>query len=490
MLMIDVANDRGDPECDPGSVLYGGSTYCGGINLFQMWESLFCMICFTVVVFIPFATFYYESDDEDLHDSSIKLSRFWPSFYQECVVVFAFLIMLLALYFTKADAEIPIAEQLFDLDSLQVVSYTRELGSSPYTFIDNSFSRQVAKNVLLKDTAIINIPVSFTVYLIAFFGWIGWWPFSLFLGVGLTCCPFDMITAYIWRPRVLAPDVMANKELEMQERTREIMEIVSLLKRERINIASEGGRNAKTTLRKRYMNDRMEVNRLTQMVYVLEKDLEDFRMCKAIRQNYNPLIPIFKLGIGILFSILSILWILQIILAVLTDPAVTPFLSLYLLSFDVWFPMFGTLTYALFSLYLLVCTVKGCFKLSVRFSCIKIHPMEIGGTYVNAFLFNIGIVMLATIPLIQFCVEAFSGYTVNTDAYFLFQVQVKYVHFFRAFFMNHVFVWTILLIACILLPYLFWSPRDKAISTEDFRRQMQDRANKSSGGYSLIPTSR
>ncbi len=482
---IDVANDGGNPECDPNSLLYNAyGSYCGGMNMAEIWATFFCMICFVVVVFIPFAIFYYETDGTDLRDETIKKSRFWPALAQEFVVAFSFLILLLALYFTQSYTLIPVEEQVHELSALQMHTYTKTT-DNPYDFLSLTFGTPNATSIT--NTTIL-IPVSFPVFLVGLFGWGGWWAFSLFLGVGLTATPFDLICEFIWRPVLLAPDVLANTELELQERTREILEIVTLLKRERITV-NDGSSGSKAAMRKRYITDRMEVNRLTQMVFILERDLDQFRMSKHLRQQYNPLVPYFKLGIGIFFVILSILWFLQITLSMLTSPSITPFLSLYLLSFDYWFPMFGTLTYALLSLYLLVCTIKGCFKLSVRFICIKIHPMKIGGTYTNAFLFNLGIVMLSTIPLVHFCVSAFSSYTVNSDAFFLFEVQVKYMHFFRSFYMNDVFIWFILLIASVLLPYLIYKPRDIAESTEQFKRHLQDRsAGNSGGGYSLVPT--
>lgn len=455
----------------------------------QIWAAFFCMICFTVITLIPFAIFYYESDGADLRDESIKKSRFWPAFFQECVLAFGFLILLLALYFTQSYTLIPVEEHVYDISEFETLTYTKT-SDNPYEFLSTAFNPpdlNVNSTSSILPSKLV-IPVSFPVFLVGLFGWIGWWAFSLFLGVGLTATPFDLICEFIWRPVLLPPDVLANTELELQERTREILEIVTLLKRERITV-NDGSRGSKAAMRKRYITDRMEVNRLTQMVFILERDLDQFRMSKYLRQQYNPLIPYFKLAMGCFFAILSILWILQIVFSMLTDPAVTPFLSLYLLSFDYWFPMFGTLTYSLLSLYLLLCTIQGCFKLSVRFICIKIHPMKIGGTYTNAFLFNLGIVMLSTIPLVHFCVSAFSSYTVNSDAFFLFQVQVKYMHFFRAFHMNNIFIWFILLVACILLPYLMYKPRDIAESTEQFKRHLQDRSAGGSGGggYSLVP---
>jgi LMBR1 domain-containing protein 1 len=49
-------------------------------------------------------------------------------------------------------------------------------------------------------------------------------------------------------------------------------------------------------------------------------------------------------------------------------------------------------------------------KLGIRFAFFTIHPMEVGKTMMNSFLFNVGVVLLCEIPVIQFCSEAFSIY--------------------------------------------------------------------------------
>lgn len=481
LLNSDVANNEGNPGCDSTSLLFTSSNaYCGGIDMLAVWEAFFCMICFSVVVFIPFATFYYEADSYDLVDMAKRKSRLLPALCQETVVVAFFLIVLLALYFTKSYAELPVQEMAVPVSSLSLTNYTRAVGSSPYTFLDLSLPPAAPVSNATSSDALLIMPTDFAVYCIALFSWVAWWMFSMFVGVGLACAPFDLVTAYIWRPKVMAPDALANKELELQEKCADLLEVTALLKRDRLNL-NDGTAKAKRAMKLRYLPDRMEVNKLTQMVFILERDLEEYRACKVVRKGYNPLRPYVNLGGGVFFALLSVLWLLQIILAMLTTPQASPFLSLYLVTFDVWFPMFGNLTYALLSLYLLIATVKGAFKLSVRFFCCKLHPMQVGGTLINAFLFNLGIVMVCTVPLVHFCVTAFSGYTVDSDAFFLFVVQVNNVAFFRTFFRGKVFIWAMLIIACALLPYLFWRPRDQAVSTEDFRRNLHERSAASAG---------
>ncbi len=108
-------------------------------------------------------------------------------------------------------------------------------------------------------------------------------------------------------------------------------------------------------------------------------------------------------------------------------------------QFDAWFPLFGVVSVAIFTLYLLFCVVAGNFKLGVRFLCIELHPMkarhgglgdgwclqcteqdwldthdrprphpfflsqkQINGTYMNSFLFNLILILLCTFPIVEF----------------------------------------------------------------------------------------
>mmetsp|Transcript_9110 Transcript_9110/g.13586 ORF Transcript_9110/g.13586 Transcript_9110/m.13586 type:complete len:285 (+) Transcript_9110:42-896(+) len=224
MLPLDVANDGGNPACDSQSMLTLSSTlYCGGINMYYLWESMFVMIYFTVIVLIPFATFYYESDSIDIMDPSLQKSRFWPAVMQESVLVVFFLIILLALFFTnQGTTNLPVTNFNFALDELSVEEYTfsestRSNGVflSPLLTLSNSQSNSLS-SLATSNTDYISYPVTFPVYLIGLFGWLGWWFFALFAGVGLTTLPFDLTCEYFWRPHVLAPDELANMEVELQ----------------------------------------------------------------------------------------------------------------------------------------------------------------------------------------------------------------------------------------------------------------------------------
>jgi hypothetical protein len=191
--------------------------------MYYLWESMFVMIYFTVIVLIPFATFYYESDSVDIMDPSLQKSRLRPAIIQESVVIIFFLIILLALFFTnQGTTNLPVTNLSFALEDLSVEEYTftestRSNGDFllPLQSLSSSQSKTLS-SLATSNIDFISYPVSFPVYLIGLFGWLGWWFFALFAGVGLTTLPFDLICEYFWRPRVLAPDELANMEVELQ----------------------------------------------------------------------------------------------------------------------------------------------------------------------------------------------------------------------------------------------------------------------------------
>ena len=476
MLPIDVANNGGSPSCDESAA--ASTIYCGGIDMLSVWEVLFLAIAFVFVVFIPFCTFYYEADDGTLlNPGGKKKSRFLSAAAYEICVLFGFLCMLLALYYTEATANVPIAQFQAPFLGIFEQKYTATPGSGYLDFVPSPYlstqETAFAVGSWTKSSTTLSYQVGFPVYVIALSGWIGWWLFSIFCGVGLVTLPLDMFLGFIYRPRILAPDEMATKEAEVQERTNELLEISVMLKRERMAFGASNASRADK--RSRVVTDRLEINRLTQMVFLLERDVRELRSCKTISDGYNPLVPWAKLFCGLVFTLISIMWILQIFMSMVITPSPGQLLNVYLIQFDTWFPMFGNITYAIFSLYLLFATVAGCFKIGLRVICMKIHPMEVGGTYVNSFLFNLGIILLCTIPIVHFCVQAFEGYARNTDSFLLFNIQVKYLTFYGLFFTQNVFTYIILSAFFGAIVWLAYSPRETAPSADEFKNKLARR---------------
>lgn len=106
-------------------------------------------------------------------------------------------------------------------------------------------------------------------------------------------------------------------------------------------------------------------------------------------------------------------------------PAAPQFLNDFFIALDSVFPLFGTLSYGAFAFYLLFCVLKGCLKFGLRCFCMTIHPMQIGNTMMNSMLFNVWMLLLTAVAIVQFSSSAFSTYARLTAVDMLFGVQVR-----------------------------------------------------------------
>ena len=464
LLPIDVANNGGDATCSQSS----SGTTCAGIDMKLFWIVIFLIIIGMLLIVIPFATFYYEADDGLL--TGERRSKFCSALKYEICIIIGAAAVLLSAYFTSSKTNIDIAEYNCNLNHLVYYTITPPVGENPTAFIDQLYE---VNTYLTKSSSYLTFHVTFPIYIIALMSWVGWWFFAFFGGFGMASIPFDFIQAFVLRPRVLAPDELAAAQLNIQQRSIELVEISTLLKRERLEFKRTA--TLASAKRLRWARDQVEVNRLNNMVFNLESDLEQFRACKVASHEYNSLIPFVKLLLGMFTLIMSLVWEVHIILYTLISPPVSNFLSDAFIWFDSWFPMFGEIMYAVFALYLVFAVIKGCFKLSVRIMCVKLHPMKVGGTYISSFLFNVGVIMLCTIPIVQFCSTAFASYIRFTDIFVIFGVQIKYLAFFKLFFEKNVFIWILFLFCPISLIYLAFKPVDRPASPEEFKELLQRR---------------
>ena len=279
----------------------------------------------------------------------------------------------------------------------------------------------------------MNMKVTLIVYLAALLSFVGWFIFSIYLGIGFVALPLDCFCAFRHRPKLLSISDARTQRKQLLGRSTELMKIGEGLAAGICDFSDE--MHNKKARKKRAKVDTQEMNRYRLLVDMLEKDLEEFQLCdpQNYREHYNPLVPYAKLAFSVISGIISILWIVQIIIYMLFSPPLHPFLNTYFEQFDSWFPLFGTISIAIFGLYLLLAAAKGNVKFGTRFLLIKVHPMEPGKTLMNSFMFNTGLVLLCTLPAVQFCTDAFSQYVRLTDADSLFGTQFKYLEFFRYF---------------------------------------------------------
>lgn len=492
MLPLDVANNEGYAGCEGYD-----TAFCGGLNMEVMWSIVFWAIPIWVFVLIPFSTFYYEADDGMLMAGTSYQPEGTPKSKVAsacCYQMFVFVIVGLVFgvsYFTLSDTSIPVHHyeggRITTVDPQLVVPKVNMTTGELEPF--HSDQLQPMKDADVKyfsvvspegiDTLVLQVDVSnFYAGLMAFFGW---FLFAIFGGVGLAAMPLDLIMMYVKRPRHMDAQEFQEAQTSLRERTNELVDIGELIKIEREEKAQLGltsGWGATlfdSEKRKEARDERQAILGFKQAVFLLEQDVEDFGACHANYENYNPLIPYIALVCGLLSVVISIMWFLHIVIYVLPDPPLRPFLNNFFMWFDKWFPLFGVLSVAIFTVYLLLCAIKGCFKLGMRFLCMTLHPMKPGKTYMSSFMFNIGLVLLCALPVVQFCSTAFADYARNSTIRQIYGVQVEYLQFFSFFWVNDVFIYSFLIIMLITSIYLACKPADQATNSQALRDRLKSR---------------
>jgi LMBR1 domain-containing protein 1 len=241
------------------------------------------------------------------------------------------------------------------------------------------------------------LQVTFIIYLAALMSFVGWFIFAIYVGIGFIALPIDCINAFRYRPRPLAFTELQKQRKALRDRASELMKVAYDLGRKNVEFSEQG--HSGSERRKNKRANATEMNRYRVLVDLLEGDMEKFQMSdpQYYRQYYNPFVPWAKLLGGIISVVLTVVWVVHIIIYMLFSPPLYPFLNNYFTWFDTWFPLFGTISIAVFALYLLLAVAKGNTKFGTRFFLIKVHPMEAGKTLLNALVFNVALILLAVL---------------------------------------------------------------------------------------------
>lgn len=179
----------------------------------------------------------------------------------------------------------------------------------------------------------------------------------------------------------------------------------------------------------------------------------------------NPLWGITKLIMGCFAFIFSIVILIQIIFYKLIVRSSIPhseFLNDVFVFFEFSIARFvSSIAFASISVYILITVVKGTLKFGLRFLLfMPIHPMKVGRTFMNSFLFNLMLVMLAVPAIVHFIVEIFEAYLWGTSASFIFATLVRKMKWFKWFYESKVFFYAYLAFALITLLYLLCKPNN------------------------------
>lgn len=433
LLPIDVRNSRPVP---------------GVLDMRAMWTAAFITLAVFIVLVVPAAMFYYEVEGDEF----VKRKRRYVLCSMLTTLIFAASILGISFPFLSKAAIPMVSYVCKDWQTGDAVGRKDVCGNGQPTEIE--------------------VQVGFQIYLVSVLCFLGWFFLSVFGGIGLSAAPIDMILAFLDRPRAinestyrqrkkmvgLAAQVLLQRAEELQGRDEDLAEAAKGSKKRLSWGAWQASRNLRQV--------RTDYNRFKCDVLLLEEEFEKLQVSK-FNKGESLVVAVLKLCCGIIFSLFSLAWILQIILSVLvpqiTGQAGPPFLnSLFAACEESGLYPLGVALYACFNFYMLICVVKGCTKFGMRVAFfLSIHPMRAQNTPLNSILFNVEMLLISTAAMVQFSQTTFSDYARLTEADVIFSAQIQRLAFYRFFFENHIFIITMLSVFLIALIFLLVRPRDQ-----------------------------
>ena len=425
LLPLDVSNTRGAG---------------GGIRMDLLWEIVYISIACFVFGIIPLLTSFYECDPD--WTCCEKITNGFCFFITQLIVV----ILLFGVgYAFLSVAEVPILAVNCPITGLK-----------KFPKSSDEFSK--VENCTETDTY-LKINVGFPIFAIGLLSFISYFLFVVFGGIGIFALPLDMIYSFCTRPKKISGAKLETMKKEIVETAADLKDLgIQIQKMEKDGIHKKSIFSSD----KRHYNQLL--NQLKVGVAVIDEEYELVNIQnmidgKSILGYYCSMI------FGVIFLIISILWVLHFVLYVVITPGGKPvtdginILLVYLTERGVSF--ISIAIFAFFCIYLLLATIKGNFKFGVRVVILgSIHPMKKNETYMNSILFNIMLFMITSVSVNQFCVKAFNEYAAMTDIDLIFSTQIKYLQFFVYFYRYNVFEYMLCAIMLISLIYLILRPSD------------------------------
>ncbi|KAH9672940.1 LIMR family protein [Citrus sinensis] len=443
MLPADVANRQACRH----------AIYNGACNLTlpmkDLWLAVYILDAVLVFFVIPFAMFYYEGDQDKSVGKRIKSALIWVIMTAIVCALVLGILYVLAVYTSLSshfefEHNLQVAFACFDSSfnthgyacTLEImkaglvgkVDFTvRHLSSTTTNFptswefsggqqcVGGSGVHQCSA-YLANETSekTWTMRTTFPEYVVALATIVGSVLFSIFGGVGIACLPLGLIFSFIRRPKAVITRSQYIKEAtELGKKARELKKAADTLHQEE----RSGSKGRKW--RKNVKSVEKELLQLEEDVKLLEEMYPQGEKAET-SWALTVLGYLAKLVLGILGFIVSVAWVAHIVIYLLINPPLHPFLNEVFIKLDDLWGLLGTAAFAFFCFYLLLAVIAGAMMLGLRLVFITIHPMKWGATLMNSFLFNVGLILLCSISVIQFCSTAFGYYAQATAAQEIF----------------------------------------------------------------------
>ncbi|KAJ3290102.1 hypothetical protein HDU79_003518 [Rhizoclosmatium sp. JEL0117] len=436
VLPLDVANQNGQVDA-PGKIPMATITL--SFNLASV---------FIFMIAVPFTMFYYEGEDDS--DESDEKKKSSPS-----QVGYALKWLIPTLIFSGGI--IGIMYWQLGYAQIEVVQITGKLQAG--FDITNEYCKAPAAGAtaICQRTPGYRYPqVSWIVYTVALIALIGWIIFIIFGGAGLIVLPVDLIQDFQHRPKPITAAEYAERKKAIGQQAHLLLEVGGQLQTD-LKEAGRGG----ARMNRRYRQLRTKENEFRKDTMILEFHYRRLEECYK-QQGGNILLQYLGFVGGCISAVISVCWIMHICLFLIPiQLGGVPF-SLFLNDFFTGIsgvPFIGTAFYAMFSFYLLLCVIKGNSKLGMRIVFITIHPLKLGETMMNSLLFNVGVILVSSLAVSQFCALAFSRYAKYTASGYLFGVQVQKLK--NMAFVYQAFIFAFLGVAGLMIGWIIYKPRSK-----------------------------
>lgn len=432
MLPADVANRQACRH----------AIYNGACNLTlpmkNLWLAVYIIDAILVFFVIPFAMFYYEGDQDKSIGKRIKSALMWMvSTAVVCALVLGILYGLVG----KVDftvRHLSSSTTAFP-GSWGLNSGNQCVGNGDHQCSAYSASPSSEKTWTMRST--------FPEYVVALATIVGSVLFAIFGGVGIACLPLGLIFSFIRRPKAVITRSQYIKEAtELGKKAKELKKAAESLHQE-----ERGGAKGR--------KHRKNVKAVEKELYQLEEDVklleEMYPQGEKAETSWalTVLGYLAKLVLGILGLIVSVAWIAHIIIYLLINPPLSPFLNEVFIKLDDIWGLLGTAAFAFFCFYLLLAVIAGATMLGLRLVFITIHPMKWGATLMNSFLFNVGLILLCSISVIQFCSTAFAYYAQATAAQEIFGHTLQSLRGIRYLYKYNVFQYAFVILAGLTFVY-------------------------------------
>ncbi|KZV53421.1 LIMR family protein [Dorcoceras hygrometricum] len=399
MLPADVANRQACRHA-----IYNGACKLT-LPMKDLWLAVYIVDAILVFFVIPFAMFYYEGDQDKSLWKRMKSALLWVIV---TAVVCALALGILYGLLGKVDF------------TVRHLSSSTESFPSPFTFsvgqqCVGAGARQCsAYSANASSETTWTMRSTFPEYVVALATVVGSILFTIFGGVGIACLPLGMISSFIHRPKAVITRSQYIKEAtELGKKARELKKAADALHQE------ERSGNKGRKWRKNVKNVEKEILLLEEDVKSLEEMYPQGEKAEA-SWAMTVLSYLAKLVFGVIGLIVSVAWVAHIVIYLLIDPPLSPFLNEVFIKLDDIWGLLGTVAFAFFCFYLLLAVIAGEMMLGMKLVFITIHPMKWGATLMNSFLFNVGLILLCSISVIQFCATAFAYYAQATAAQEIF----------------------------------------------------------------------